>query len=130
MDEKLELERLRKHNVELAAKVKRMELETDVDKVLGESGLPSDRCAILRPILLSIDSKDVRTAQLELSKQDYWRAAKGSTKPVGATDVNAPATPKPFRADVQREIDKAAKAVGLTAEQLAKAQLEVMGAVE
>lgn len=130
MDEKLELERLRRHNLELAAKVKRMETETEVDKALGESGMPADRCSLVRPILLSIDNKDVRTAQLELSKQDYWRGTKGSTKPGGATDGNAPATPKAFRADVQAAVDKAAKAVGLTAEQLAKAQLEVMGAAE
>jgi len=130
MDEKLELERLRKSEAELSAKIKRMELETEVDKSLGDSGLPEDRCKLLRPILLSIDNKDVRTASLEMSKQDYWRAAKGSTKPGGATDTTTPATARPLRADVQEAVNKAAKAAGITPEQLAKAQLEVLGVAE
>ncbi len=130
MDEKLELERLRKSTAELAAKVKRMELEVEVDKSLGESGLPEARCNLLRSILLSIDNKDVRTASLEMSKQDYWRAATRSTKSGGAGDNAPPATAKPFRADVQAAVDKAAKAAGLTVEQLAKAQIEVVGVAE
>jgi len=130
MDEKLELERLRKSEVELSAKIRRMETETEVDKSLGESGLPEDRCKLLRPILLSIDSADVRTASLEMSKQDYWRAAKGSTKPGGANDTTTLPTARPLRADVQEAVNTAAKAAGITPEQLAKAQLEVLGVAE
>ena len=83
-----------------------------------------------KEILLSIDNKDVRTASLEMSKQDYWRAAKGSMKPGGATDTTTPPTARPLRADVQEAVNKAAKAAGITPEQLAKAQLEVIGVAE
>jgi hypothetical protein len=147
MDEKQELAQLRKDVAELKPlvttlaasadenkkKADRLELEKTVDAELSASGMTVDDQKIVRPILLAISDSDLRKAQLEMSKRAFLSTAKaGASGGNGGADNGdgKKTTPKPLNAEVQTAIERAAKTVGLSADQIANAQLKVMGAAE
>lgn len=125
MQEREELTRLRAENTEQRKKLLDLEREKAVDVELGRSDLPDDEKAVLRPILCAIEQPNLRTAQLALHARTYWRSVKPENRPNSgkATDNKGQENePEPLRADVQEKVDAAAKAVGLSKEDLAKAR--------
>jgi len=141
MDEKQELEKLRKRVSELETSITtltanadtdkkradRLELAAAVDKEVADSGLPPDDQALVKPILMAIADPDLRKAQLELSKRAFWgKAKRGPVAGASGTDAGT-GTPNELRADVQDMVNRAAKTAGIKPEVLAKAQAEVVG---
>lgn len=141
MDEKQELDRLRKRVGELEGSITtltasadtekkradRLELAAAVEKDLGESGLPEDDQALVKPILMAIADPDLRKAQLELSKRAFWGKAKRGPVPGASGTDTGKSTPNDLRADVQDQVNRAAKVAGIKPEFLAAAQATVVG---